>query len=146
MSLLLVLNAGGAASYTLDTTVGTYSLTGSSATTLKSSLLTNTAGSYTVSGVSANTSTSKLLQTSGGSYTLTGFSADLTYTAAGTAYVLDTVVGSYVIDGVSASLEYQQLQQASGGTNNVYNLRERIRRDDEEVMKLVMEAFRKIAA
>lgn len=132
--------------YTLDTTVGTYSLTGSSATTLKDSLLTNTVGSYAVTGSSANVSRSLSLSVTSGSYTLTGFSADLTYTAAGTAYVLDTVVGSYAIDGISASLEYQQLQQPSGGTNNVYNLRERIRRDDEEVMKLVMEAFRKIAA
>lgn len=119
MSLLLVLTAGGAASYTLDTTPGVYNLTGSSATLSGSRLLNISAGTYSITGLSSALLKDSVLFNSVGSYTLTGSAAELSFTAA------VTNIGGYREE--RARLE-------------------RMRQDDEEVMKLVIQAFNKIAA
>ena len=159
--------AAGATAYTLDTTVGTYSLTGSSATQLKASLLSNNTGSYSLTGsngtllrdgtlvanptsysLSGQTSPltkDSLVVTTAGSYSLTGFSADITYTPAVGNYILDTQVGVYDLTGFDVGLEYTSIQ-TGGGNMNRLRLVERIRRDDEECMRLVIEAFNKLAA
>ena len=145
MSLLLVLNAGGAASYTLDTTPGAYTLTGSSSYVFKDSLLSSTTGSYALTGSQGILSKDSVLNASSGAYTLTGFSADLSYTPVAGSFILDTVVGEYSLTGFDATIEYTPVQQVSGGTN-IHHLRDRIRRDDEEVLKVVKELFLKMVA
>ena len=181
--------AAGAASYVLDTTTGTYALTGSSATQLKDSLLVDSVGSYSISGVTTSLVKSSVLVatqgsysltgsngtllrdgtlvanpapyslsgqissltkdslvvTTAGSYSLTGFSADITYAPAVGNFVLDTQVGVYDLTGFDAGLEYTSIQTGGGNMNRLH-LVERIRRDDEECMRLVIEAFNKLAA
>jgi hypothetical protein len=87
----------------VDTTAGSYSLTGSSATTLYDRLVDTTAGSYSLTGSSATTLYDRLVDTTAGSYTLTGVSATLDVVA---ALTLDTTPGSYTLTGSSATLEY----------------------------------------
>ena len=97
--------------YTLTASGGAYTLTGQSATLLKSKVIVASGGSYTLTGQNATLAKNRVLTASGGSYSLTGQSANLarnrTLTASG---------GSYSLTGQSATLLKSKKIVASGGS------------------------------
>ena len=118
MSLLLKYIAASGSPYTLSADPSSYTVDGSPAALQASYTLSASSGSYSVIGVSASATVNKALSADSGSYTVTGVDVAFEITA-------------------------QPVTQQNG---NVYTLRERIRRDDEECMRLVIEAFIKLAA
>jgi hypothetical protein len=111
--------AAGPGAYELIAQVGSYTLTGQSATLLKTNLLTANNGSYTLTGQSADLTWASAgayeLTAQAGSYSLTGQTADLTWAAPG-AYVLTAQAGSYALTGQSATLLKSNLITASNGS------------------------------
>lgn len=89
----------GTVIYTLDAASGTFVLTGTNASLLKSSLLAANAGSYTVTGTNANLLKSCVLVAGNGAYTLEGQPINLLK-----SYVVTAEAGSYAISGQAANL------------------------------------------
>ena len=78
--------------------------------------LTAQGGSYSVTGQSATILKSEYLVASGGSYTLTGQQAVITWAAGLNAYTLTAQGGSYSLIGSSANLARNRNLTASGGS------------------------------
>jgi hypothetical protein len=73
-------------------------------------------GSYSLTGASATLLRSKTIVASGGSYSLAGQSADITYTPFGVNYDFVLQGGSYTLAGQSASLSRNRSLTAQGGS------------------------------
>lgn len=103
------------ASYTLNASAGSYTLTGQSATLTKSKVLSATSGSYTITGISASITKNNALNADAGSFALTGKAATFSYVAPG-RYVLTAEYGSYALTGNDASFSYVPVvKQVAGG-------------------------------
>ena len=127
--------------YTLTAQGGSYSLTGGSATLLRTKRLTANGGSYTVTGGTAALLRSKQLVASGGSYTVTGGAAllsrnrtltaqggvytytgqqvNITYVPVSVGYTLTAQGGSYTLTGAGVTIQRSKQLYASGGSYNL---------------------------
>lgn len=85
--------------YTLDTTTGSYTITGVSARTLMSSVLNVTPGAYAINAVIASLLATRFVSSNPASFELTGFDS-----TAFVSQVLDTSPGSYTVTGVQSGL------------------------------------------
>lgn len=101
---------GGGGAYTLTCNAGSYSLSGQSATLLKTKLITANAGAYTYSGVSAGLARNRVLTAQAGSYAFAGQSAGLLKTK-----LITASAGSYTYTGVNAGLLKTKLLNANAG-------------------------------
>ncbi len=88
MSLIVLFNSGGAAptAYVLDTTVGSFSVSGQTATLVFDRKLQTTESSYSVIGQTATTEFDRKLETVAGSCLVLAQNAELVYTLATTGY------------------------------------------------------------
>jgi hypothetical protein len=78
--------------------------------------LTAQGGSYTLTGQSATLIRSKLVTASGGSYAIAGQQATITYTPAAINYQLTAQGGSYALTGQSATISRDRRLTSSGGS------------------------------
>lgn len=102
MSLLLALTGGGGpTSYTLTASTGTYTVTGTAASILKSKRIVGVSGSYSYSGVSASLLRSRVLVGNSGSYTLSGTPANILKSR-----LIVGVPGAYTYTGSVANIVY----------------------------------------
>jgi hypothetical protein len=110
-----------ATAYTLDTTPGTYNLTGSSPSLLASRLVDTTPGAYDLTGSSPSLLLGRALDTTPGDYDITGSSPSLLLGRA-----LDTTPGDYDITGSPVDLEKatagQFVLQTTPGAYNITGL------------------------
>lgn len=106
-----VQEAAGGPTYTLTADGGSYTLTGTAASTLYNRVVTAAGGSYTLTGTAATLTHNYSMPVDPGSYTLTG-------TAAGTVYnrVIAATAGSYTLTGTAAGTLYNRVVVADGGT------------------------------
>jgi hypothetical protein len=108
----------GAVAYTLDTTPGTYNITGSSPSLLANRLVDTTPGAYDLTGADAQTLLGRALDTTPGDYDITGSSPSLLLGRA-----LDTTPGDYDITGSPVDLEKatagQFVLQTTPGAYNI---------------------------
>jgi len=140
--IFVPVSAGGATTYTLTAQPGSYSLTGISATLLKSKLITAQTGSYTYtgntatltfvpntavytltaqtgtynySGTSASISRHRNLTASSGAYNINGQQVTITRTTLTPVYTLTALPGSYSLSGsVATILKHRSLTAQTG--------------------------------
>ena len=106
---------------TLDTTVGTFALSGVTTGLLKSSILNNTLRTFNLVGNNLILSPSINLDATVGTFNLTGNSADLTYTpTAGLELVCQ--LGSFTWTGISSILTQQLILNNTAGSFAVNGL------------------------
>jgi Ca2+-binding RTX toxin-like protein len=113
VSLLLAVTSG-ATNYTITAQAGTYSVTGQSATLLRSKLIVASNGSYAVTGQSATLLRSRLITASNGAYAINGQSVTITYGGGAVNYLLVAQAGSYAVTGSAASIDYQSATKQGG--------------------------------
>jgi hypothetical protein len=107
--------------FQLDTTVGTFALSGTTTGLLKSSILNNTLSIFTFTGNNLILSPTVALDTTVGAFNLTGNSVDLTYTpAAGLELVCQ--LGSFTWTGISSILTQQLILNNTAGSFAVNGL------------------------
>lgn len=110
-----------ATAYSLDTTPGTYNITGSSPSLLAARIVSTTPGAYDLTGADAQTLLGRALDTTPGDYDLTGSSPSLLLGRA-----LDTTPGDYDITGSPVDLEKatagQFVLQTTPGAYNITGL------------------------
>ena len=94
-------SGGSGVNYTLDGSVGTYTLTGQSATVKRGYSLSGAAGTYTLTGQNATVKRGYSLSGSVGTYTLTGQNATVKR-----GYSLSGNVGTYTFTGQDATATY----------------------------------------
>lgn len=97
--------------YTLDTTTGSFTVTGVSSTTLKSSLLSVTPGAYALNAVNAELRATRFLSVTNTNFTLTGFDS-----TAFVSQVLDTTPGAYAVTGAQGDLSVSLALLTSPGS------------------------------
>lgn len=102
--------AAAGSTYTLTANGGAYSLTGTSASVLRSKKIVSTGGAYSLTGASAILKKSKVIVSTGGSYTLTGANINMVK-----GRVMTAQGGAYSLTGVSAVLQRSKRIVASGG-------------------------------
>lgn len=93
-----------AATFTLSSTPGSYTLTGFDASLNASFVLASTPGSYVITGSDASLIASLTLTSTPGSYAITGSDAELVYTPAG-SFELVVTPGVYNLTGFDATLD-----------------------------------------
>lgn len=116
--------AAGSGSYTLTGTVastqfgravvaaaGSYALTGSDVTLSLGKLVSAEAGSYALSGADAALEFDRVIDAAAGSYTLTGADATLEFDL-----LIDAIAGAYTITGGVAALEFDRMLGADPGS------------------------------
>ena len=108
------LDAAAATAYSLDTTPGTYNITGSSPSLLLGRALDTTPGDYDITGSSPSLLLGRALDTTPGDYDITGSPVDLEKATAG-QFVLQTTPGAYNITGSPVELIANITQLAGGG-------------------------------
>ena len=112
------LDAAAVTAYSLDTTPGTYNITGSSPSLLASRLVDTTPGAYDLTGSSPSLLLGRALDTTPGDYDITGSSPSLLLGRA-----LDTTPGDYDITGSPVDLEKatagQFVLQTTPGAYNI---------------------------
>lgn len=112
------LQSTAANAYSLDTTPGTYNITGSSPSLLANRLVDTTPGAYDLTGSSPSLLLGRALDTTPGDYDLTGSSPSLLLGRA-----LDTTPGDYDITGSPVDLEKatagQFVLQTTPGAYNI---------------------------
>jgi hypothetical protein len=115
------LQSTAANAYSLDTTPGTYNITGSSPSLLASRLVDTTPGAYDLTGSSPSLLLGRALDTTPGDYDITGSSPSLLLGRA-----LDTTPGDYDITGSPVDLEKatagQFVLQTTPGAYNITGL------------------------
>lgn len=112
MSLLLLFpSAGGAASYTLDATAGTVTVTGQSVTLTVARTLTVTAATVTEAGQSVAVGVTRQIDATAGAVTLTGQSVGLTVQRS-----LVATAGTVAVSGQSADVTVTRQLTAVAGT------------------------------
>ena len=97
------LDAAAVTAYSLDTTPGTYNITGSSPSLLLGRALDTTPGDYDITGSSPSLLLGRALDTTPGDYDITGSPVDLEKATAG-QFVLQTTPGAYNITGFPVEL------------------------------------------
>lgn len=102
------------ASRLVDTTPGAYDLTGSSPSLLLGRALDTTPGDYDITGSSPSLLLGRALETTPGDYDITGSPVDLEKATAG-QFVLQTTPGAYNITGFPVELIANITQLAGGG-------------------------------
>ena len=107
------LSAGGVA-LVLDAGIGSYSVTGASATLLANRNLNLESGSYTITGFASTLTNTLNLQASPGSYLLTGSDS---YLLVGRNLNLES--GSYLLSGAAATVGRQITLNAGSGAYNI---------------------------
>lgn len=111
-------DAAAVTAYSLDTTPGTYNITGSSPSLLASRLVDTTPGAYDLTGSSPSLLLGRALDTTPGDYDITGSSPSLLLGRA-----LDTTPGDYDITGSPVDLEKatagQFVLQTTPGAYNI---------------------------
>lgn len=117
----LLTSSGGATNYTLTCAVGTYTLTGQTASFKRGYSLSCVNGTYTYTGQAAAFKRGYSLSAANGSYSLTGIAATLVYTpgAGSVAYTLSCAFGSYVVTGQAATFNRGFSLSANNGTYSV---------------------------
>jgi hypothetical protein len=110
--------------YSLTCAVGSYSVTGKTATFSLSKKLTASTGSYSVTGKAATFSyvhgnVNYTLACAVGSYAVTGKNATLTYTAGHVNYALTCSTGSYAVTGIASTLTVAHKLTATAGAYSV---------------------------
>jgi len=110
----IIVPESGAVAYTLDTTPGTYNITGSSPSLLLGRALDTTPGDYDITGSSPSLLLGRALDTTPGDYDITGSPVDLEKATAG-QFVLQTTPGAYNITGFTVELIANITQLAGGG-------------------------------
>lgn len=142
MRKILLPAAATGPTYTLTADVGTFSLTGQPAALQAARQLVADAGSFTLSGQSAGLQASRKLVADAGAFSLSGqdaglsaarvltadagvFSlsgqdATLTYTPAGTTYVLTADTGMFTLFGQDAALKASRVLTAEHGVFALY--------------------------
>jgi len=108
------LDAAAVTAYSLDTTPGTYNITGSSPSLLLGRALDTTPGDYDITGSSPSLLLGRALDTTPGDYDITGSPVDLEKATAG-QFVLQTTPGAYNITGFPVELIANITQLAGGG-------------------------------
>lgn len=108
------LDAAAVTAYSLDTTPGTYNITGSSPSLLANRLVDTTPGAYDLTGTSPSLLLGRALDTTPGDYDITGSPVDLEKATAG-QFVLQTTPGAYNITGFPVELIANITQLAGGG-------------------------------
>ena len=98
----------------VDTTPGAYDLTGADAQTLLGRALDTTPGDYDITGSSPSLLLGRALETTPGDYDITGSPVDLEKATAG-QFVLQTTPGAYNITGFPVELIANITQLAGGG-------------------------------
>lgn len=91
------IDAAPSTNYTLTCLAGSYTVSGQTATLLRSKSITAQAGSYAETGVDATLKVDKKLTAQAGSYSLSGQSATITRTGGTTNYTLTCQAGEYLI-------------------------------------------------
>jgi hypothetical protein len=109
-----IFTAPPSVAYTITANNGSYTVTGQSASLLRSKVVTANYGSYAVTGQSASLLRSKVLNANNGSYTVTGQSATLLRSKA-----LSANYGVYTITGQSATLSKGRFLLGDYGTYGV---------------------------
>ncbi len=104
--LVALAKAGG--SFEVVVTPATYSLTGTSSTTLWRRRAQTTPGSYAITGQAATTLWGRRVDTTAAAYAITGSDAELIYTPIVPALTLDVTPGSYALTGVDAAVRRGQ--------------------------------------
>jgi len=127
----IIVPESGAVAYTLDTTPGTYNITGSSPSLLAARIVSTTPGAYDLTGSSPSLLLGRALDTTPGDYDITGsspslllgraldttpgdYDIDLEKATAG-QFVLQTTPGAYTITGFPVELIANITQLAGGG-------------------------------
>lgn len=120
---MLLINANlrtatSGAAYSLTCAVGTYLVTGNSATFTLAKQLTANVGAYAVTGKTTSLSLARKLTANAGSYAVAGQITTLTYTAgiSSIAYNLTCSVGSYAIAGAQATFSLAKQLKAIAGS------------------------------
>ena len=100
--------------YVLDTTPGTYNITGSAATTLFDRITSVTSGAYNITGSDATTLFDRITSVTSGAYNITGSDVTLLYEVPLTLVVTP---GSYSITGSDVTFVYYALSVDPGAYN-----------------------------
>ena len=138
ISVAIALAAGGATSYTLTASGGSYTLTGTAAGLEYNREIAAAAGSFSVSGTSADLEHDRAIDAEAGAYALTGAAAvleynpaidadagafsltgqDATLTYAGST-TMTAEAGAYVVTGTAANLEHNRELNAEAGAYSI---------------------------
>lgn len=95
---------------------GSYNLTGTSASISRNKYLTASGGAYSLLGSNASISRNRKLTALGGSYTYTGNTIGITYTGSTVIYNLNALGGTYLLTGAFANLLKSKKIIAAGGS------------------------------
>jgi hypothetical protein len=110
------LQSAAANAYVLDTTPGTYDLTGSSATLLFDRLTSVTAGTYSITGsdVTLEYTVALTLEVTPGEYNLTGSSPAMLFNS-----LVSVTPGDYDITGSDAAMLFDQMVEVAPGAYSI---------------------------
>jgi hypothetical protein len=108
------LQSAAANAYTLDTTPGTYNITGSAATTLFDRITSVDPGAYNITGSAATTLFDRITSVTPGAYNITGNNTTLLFDR-----ITSVTSGTYNITGSDATTLFDRLTSVTSGAYNI---------------------------